>query len=186
MKEISFAAGEILFAVIWSAIRASLWIYRKKIDWKRELQLLIMYINLAVIIRYIFYPFPLLNGKVQPLLFDAGRVYPFKLNLVPFVNITDYAIKSDIYINIIGNTVMFIPSGILLPVLYRELDRAWKVIGAGALMSLCIELIQLLFYVRTTDVDDLILNTAGCIAGYLIYVLARSIIRRWHRTELTE
>ena len=38
------------------------------------------------------------------------------------------------------------------------------------------ELLQLPFFDRATDIDDLILNTAGCAAGYLIYAAVRRIL----------
>ena len=41
-------------------------------------------------------------------------------------------------------------------------------------MSLSIELLQLLFSDRTTDINDLILNTLGAAAGYCIYALVCS------------
>ena len=44
-------------------------------------------------------------------------------------------------------------------------------VGGG--ISLCIEIIQLPFSVRATDIDDLILNTVGVIVGYGIYALIR-------------
>lgn len=68
---------------------------------------------------------------------------------------------------------MFIPSGIVLPIVYKRLDTFCKVILAGAGISLCIEIIQLPFSVRATDIDDLILNTIGVIVGYVIYTLAQ-------------
>ena len=64
-------------------------------------------------------------------------------------------------------------TGILLPVVFRRLDRFPKVLLAGAGLSLCIELLQLPFSVRASDVDDLILNTLGVIVGYGIYALFR-------------
>ena len=42
-------------------------------------------------------------------------------------------------------------------------------VGGG--ISLCIEIIQLPFSVRASDVDDLILNTAGGVLGYWCYML---------------
>jgi glycopeptide antibiotics resistance protein len=49
------------------------------------------------------------------------------------------------------------------------------VLLAGAGFSLIIEIIQLLFYDRVTDIDDLILNTLGFAAGYGIYVLVKTV-----------
>ena len=70
---------------------------------------------------------------------------------------------------------MFIPSGIVLPIVYKRLNTSWKVILAGAGISLCIEIIQLPFSVRATDIDDLILNTIGVIVGCGIYTLVQCL-----------
>ena len=69
-------------------------------------------------------------------------------------------------INIVGNIVLFIPIGILIPILWKIKDR--YVILIGFLISLSIEITQL-FLDRVTDVDDLILNTLGVIIGVLVY-----------------
>ena len=39
-------------------------------------------------------------------------------------------------------------------------------------MSLAIEIFQLPFADRTSDVDDLIMNTLGVVTGFVIYVIA--------------
>ena len=131
-----------------------------------------MLINLAVLIRFVFYPFFTVNGKVQPLIINMGSIQPLRINLIPLVNILDYDIKREATINIIGNISMFIPTGIIMPILYKRLDRFWKVLLAGAGLSFGIEMIQLLFPGSVTDIDDLILNAAGVAIGYGIYKLA--------------
>ena len=131
-----------------------------------------MLINLAVLIRFVFYPFFTVNGKVQPLIINMGSIQPLRINLIPLVNILDYDIKREATINIIGNISMFIPTGIIMPILYKRLNRFWKVLLAGAGLSFGIEMIQLLFPGSVTDIDDLILNAAGVAIGYGIYKLA--------------
>jgi glycopeptide antibiotics resistance protein len=101
-----------------------------------------------------------------------GSIQPLRINLIPLVNILDYDIKREAAINIIGNISMFIPTGIIMPILYKRLDRFWKVLLAGAGLSLMIEMIQLLFPGSVTDIDDLILNAGGVAIGYGIYKLA--------------
>ena len=171
MIEISFLGGELALALFWLAVRLVLALVRGRVDWKREALLLLMYINLAVILRITFYPMRRAAGQVQPLLFDPAAVWPFRVNLVPFRQLFNYASKRVLLLNVIGNAAMFIPTGILLPILDRRLDSFWKVVGAGALISLCIELLQLPFAVRASDVDDLLLNTLGVALGYGIYAL---------------
>ena len=175
MVEIPFLFLEFIFASIWLVIRSVVWTKQKRIDWKREAVLLLMYINLAVIIRFAFFPMSKVDGLVQPLIFDIATAFPFRVNLVPLVNLFDYNSKRDLLVNVIGNVAMFIPSGIVLPIIYRRLDTFVKVLLAGGGISLCIEIIQLPFSVRATDIDDLILNTVGVIMGYGIYVLIRYV-----------
>ena len=62
-----------------------------------------------------------------------------------------------------------------MPIVYKRLDHFGKVIAAGAFLSLCIELIQLPFADRVTDIDDLILNTLGVAIGYGVYSLVKRI-----------
>ena len=175
MIEISFVFVELVYTAIWIIIRFAIWIKKKHIDWKREVVLLLMYINLAVIIRFVFFPMSKLDGQVQPLIFDIATAFPFRVNLLPLVNLFDYDSKRDLLLNVIGNVAMFIPSGIVLPIIYKRLDSFVKVILVGGSISLCIEIIQLPFSVRASDVDDLILNTVGVTIGYGIYALIRSV-----------
>ena len=49
------------------------------------------------------------------------------------------------------------------------LKKQGKVTLVGFLISLCVELIQLPFASRASDIDDVILNTLGVIIGYIIY-----------------
>ena len=158
--------------MLWLLIRGMIWIQQKKIAGKREAVLLLMLVNLAVLIRFVFYPFFTVNGKVQPLIINMGSIQPLRIILIPLVNILDYDIKREAAINIIGNISMFIPTGIIMPILYKRLDRFWKVLLAGAWLSFGIEMIQLLFPGSVTDIDDLILNAAGVAIGYGIYKLA--------------
>ena len=170
MLEISFFTAELIFTLIWIIVRIIVWIRQKRIDWKRESVLLLMYINLAVIIRFVFFPKALENGHVQPLIYDPAAVFPLRVNLIPLVHLFDYDNSRDFVWNTVGNVTMFIPTGIVLPVVYKKLNSFGKVVAAGAFISLCIEILQLPFASRAYDIDDLILNTLGVIAGYGIYV----------------
>lgn len=178
MIKISFLTGELIFAFVWLALRAITWIVKGRIDWKREAVLLLMYINLAVIIRFVFYPFFAADGHVQPLIIERDRIFPPRVNLVPFVHITEYDAKREALINIIGNVFLFIPSGIILPAVYKKLDSFRKAVLAGAGISLLIETVQLLLPNSVTDIDDLILNVFGVIIGCAVFSLVKALIKR--------
>ena len=76
----------------------------------------------------------------------------------------------------LGNIGMFLPIGFFTALLWRR-GRLWRSTLVGFLTSLSIETIQL-FIDRGTDLDDLILNTVGAAAGYLLYRLIRTIAPR--------
>ena len=177
MIKISLLTGELCFTVLWLISRGMIWMQQKKVVWKREALLLLMYINLAVLIRFVFYPFFTVNGEVQPLIINMSSLQPLRVNLIPLVNILDYDIKREAAINIIGNISMFIPTGVIMPILYKRLDCFWKVLLAGAGLSFVIEVIQLLFPGSVTDIDDLILNTLGVAVGYGVYAACKRLKR---------
>ena len=178
MISISLITGELIFALLWLIYRGIAWCVQKRICWKKEALLLLMYINLAVIIRFVFYPFFAVEGQVQPLIIQTSEIFPPRINLIPFLHIIDYETKREALINIIGNVALFIPTGIILPILYKRLNSFWKVLLAGAGISFCIEVIQLLLPNSVTDVDDILLNTAGVIIGYAGYSLVARLIKR--------
>jgi len=178
MVEISFVFLTSFITVLWLLIRIVVWARQRRVDWKREAQLLLVYVCIMVITRVTFFPFAKVDGAVQPLLFDVTRIFPPRINLIPMVHLLDYPNLRDILLNVIGNTTMFIPVGIVWPVVYQKLDRHWKVIAAGVGYPLCIEILQLPFYDRVSDVDDLILNSVGFLMGYGIYLLVRKCKHR--------
>ena len=177
MIEISFVTGQCVVAAAWIVFRAAAYLKNKKIDWRFEGIQLLFLINLLVIYRITFHPFAKLGGQVQPLLFDVSRIFPPRINLLPIVYLFDYPVFREALVNLIGNTAMFLPLGIVWPSVFRQLDTHGKVIAAGAGYSLLIEIVQLPFFDRVTDIDDLILNSLGFLAGYGIYLLARAVNR---------
>jgi glycopeptide antibiotics resistance protein len=72
-------------------------------------------------------------------------------------------------LQVVGNFIMLLPIGIYFPVLYRSLRRFIPVVFAAFAVSLTIELLQLATKYRSADVDDLLLNTAGAVVGFMIY-----------------
>ena len=183
MIRISYISMAVFISIIWCLVRVICAIKTKRVDWKRELQLLLVYICVVVVARFAFFPFSKVNGAIQPLVFESVKVFPFRINWIPFVSLLDYPEMRDVLINVIGNTAMFVPLGIVWPCVYKVLDTHGKVIAAGIGVSLCIEILQLPFYDRISDVDDLLLNSLGFIIGYLLYLLAKLISEKVSRIK---
>ncbi len=88
-----------------------------------------------------------------------------QINLVPFREIARGIRAIDHgygIVNIWGNLVVFLPIGALTMLLARV--RWWAAVGLCALLSLGIEVTQH-FLGRSSDVDDVILNTIGGAIG---------------------
>ena len=162
-----------LITTLWILVRCAANRRRGYFSWKRELQLILVYICIVVVTRFTFFPFSKVNGLVQPLLFDSANVFPPRINLVPIVYLMDYEIRREALINVIGNTAMFVPLGIIWPSVFRKLDTPAKVISAGVGLSAFIEILQLPFFDRVSDIDDLLLNSLGYLVGYGIYLIVK-------------
>ncbi len=83
-----------------------------------------------------------------------------------------------VFLNLFGNILIFIPFAAILPVLFRGMRKAYRTIGLGILVSLWIEMLQLVTRVGSFDVDDILLNAVGCAAGYVIFAVCNQIRRR--------
>ena len=173
MFSVNYPTLVVLITLAWCVVRALCAARNKTLRPRREAQLIVVYICLVVVARFTFFPFSKVDGVIQPLVFDAERALPPRINLIPFVNLLDYAVKREAVLNVVGNTAMFLPLGIVWPVCFRQLNTPGKAIAAGAGVSLTIELLQLPFFDRVSDVDDLILNTLGFALGYGLYRLFR-------------
>ena len=167
MFEITYKGLFIFITLAWIAARAVCGIKNRKADWKYEAKLLTVYICLVVIARIVYFPMRLVEGRIASLVLDIDKIFPLWINLIPIVHLFD--VYDGWLINIIGNVTMFIPVGLVWPLCFKKLDTVGKTVLAAAGFPLFIEITQLPFYDRCSDVDDLIMNTAGIFIGALIY-----------------
>ena len=167
MFEITYKGLFIFITLAWIAARAVCGIKSRKADWKYEAKLLTVYICLVVIARIVYFPMRLVEGRIASLVLDIDKIFPLWINLIPIVHLFD--VYDGWLINIIGNVTMFIPVGLIWPLCFKKLDTVGKTVLAAAGFPLFIEITQLPFYDRCSDVDDLILNTAGIFIGAIIY-----------------
>ncbi|MFE6735648.1 VanZ family protein [Microbacterium sp. NPDC057650] len=77
----------------------------------------------------------------------------------------------------LANVAMFMPLGALTAVAWPRLNAGW-IIGAGAVFSTVIELVQLTMPSRYSTVSDVIANTTGMAVGALVAVAWRRARRR--------
>lgn len=101
------------------------------------------------------------SGSIWDLVMRNFEFNAETINLVPFSG----EINKSIYFM---NLIVLIPFGILVPLIFKD-RTVWKVMISGLLFSFLIEFSQLFNLIRTTDIDDLILNTAGALIGACIW-----------------
>lgn len=95
---------------------------------------------------------------VQFLRFDVN------LNLIPFAGMLADGK------NTLLNVALFVPLGVLLPMLWSHYRRGSRVLVFSLGMTCAIELTQLLTF-RATDINDVIANTLGGMVGWGVYRL---------------
>ncbi|MEK4513442.1 MULTISPECIES: VanZ family protein [Paenibacillus] len=119
--------------------------------------------------------FPFLYGQLLKALENPNRVFGSGArvgNLVPFKEITnamgDISLSNPhSLINLVGNIAIFIPFGMFISVLFHQNGATFRrVLILSFCLSLSLEVAQLVLYIGTFDVDDLILNTSGGVIGY--------------------
>ncbi|WP_270182651.1 VanZ family protein [Alkalihalobacillus sp. CinArs1] len=71
--------------------------------------------------------------------------------------------------NIIGNVLLFMPLGFLVPLVHRKCRSVIVITLIGLLISTSIELLQYLAAQRIFDIDDILLNGFGAVVGYGVY-----------------
>ena len=99
------------------------------------------------------------------------------VNLIPLNSYFHYAKNTYLMevaaINIL-NVALFIPIGLLSGYGFRNIT--WKkVLSIGALLSVFIEILQLILKCGLCEIDDVLHNAAGCMIGYGVYKLCSKL-----------
>lgn len=160
MEDLYFYGYEFLSAFIPFLIVLAVFIYSRK---KKGIDISKIYCTMLVIFSiYIISVYHFTGaGTIYNGLTYQLEVRKDLLNLVPFSSNIDF-------IGYFLNVVLFVPLGILSPLIYKKMDKLRYILGTGLGFSILIELSQLLNN-RRTDIDDLILNTVGAIIGFILY-----------------
>lgn len=153
-----------------------------KYKFKKLFYATLLYFYGVVIFHITILPIPLDSIVVESLqMLSENNVY---IQLIPFSDIFTYNIYSFIK-QTVGNIVMFIPLGFLLPLLFIKCRDFKSLIKYSFAISLLIESIQLilsLFLIkapfRIFDINDLLLNTLGGITGYILYINVKKIFKK--------
>lgn len=131
---------------------------KDRIQPDREIILLGFYVYLVMLYAQTF----IFNSGANQIKFIPFEIIVSQISEMQLTRIT----YREFIFNILGNVGVFVPIGIFVPVLFKK-DICGTAV-TGAFISLCIETGQIPID-RTTDIDDIILNTSGAVIGYGIY-----------------
>lgn len=108
---------------------------------------------------------------------DSLGWFSGSFNFVP--SLYKYLVKSELSIGtwvqdmLIGNVLMFIPMGILIPLVFKKTNIK-NIFIISIFIPLSIEVLQPIVG-RSFDIDDIIMNFIGIVIGYLIILIFRKI-----------
>ncbi len=109
------------------------------------------------------------------LLTVTGIGFTSTMNFRPNISWTPFVGMITGPIDTILNVILFVPLGFFLPLLYKEYHNIKAVALTGLLLSLAIEFVQM-FDWGSSDINDLMTNTAGACIGFLINCLLSKIL----------
>ena len=72
------------------------------------------------------------------------------------------------------NALIFVPLGVYIAALFPK-GSALAHIGAGCAVSVLFEALQFVFALGATDITDVLMNTAGCAFGVLLWAILHRI-----------
>lgn len=114
----------------------------------------------------------------------SNRTYHY--NLILFKEIKRFIVYRQelglfaVTANLIGNVLIFLPFGMLVPFLTKRFKKFWSVVLLTFELSVLVELVQLMTKVGSCDVDDILLNTIGGMLGFVCYAIAVRCRRKIH------
>jgi glycopeptide antibiotics resistance protein len=133
----------------------------------------------ALFITYVVVLLEVVLGFNRLGVLGADFVLSAHINLVPLRTIGEIAqpgVAAKAIGQVVGNILLFVPLGVLLPLTVARFRTFRSVLVAGLLISAGIEVMQLALLLarlmnRSADIDDVILNTIGAVLGYSIWAL---------------
>lgn len=114
----------------------------------------------------------------------TGVSSEYRYNLVLFKEINRFIEYREelgafaVFTNLFGNILIFLPFGFFISMASKS-RGFFMTLFASFGLSLCVEVFQLITRVGCFDVDDLLLNTIGGVAGYILFSMC-NMVRRQH------
>lgn len=160
----------LLAGILYSIILLLLWIFKKRSSFNFKhglcefifIAYLISVLKITGIMGMTFYMDDVLSGL-------------FQTTLIPFVGAS---LKM-----LLLNFLLFVPYGFLLPIVFKKMKWSWnQSLFIGFLSTITIEILQI-FGGRFAEIDDIITNSFGTLAGYIILSSIKKVFCRDSRKK---
>ena len=159
---------------------------QRNIRWIRALFL----VYLLIVIKLIIFKYPMEQLRAIAATWRRDVILEGldTANFTPFKTIRmyiDYAYMLNSFENLVGNILVFVPFGFLLPYVWKKAGNFFVMLLNAFVFVLGIEVFQLFSAFGAFDVDDIILNCLGAVWGYLFYLIVEAIRRKriWERKQ---
>lgn len=145
----------------------------------------IFFVYLLIVIKLIIFKYPYEQLRTIAANWEKGVI----LNGLHTANFTlfktirmyiDYSYKLNSFENLVGNVVVFIPFGFLLPYVLKRGRNFFVMLLNAFFFVLGIEIFQLFSAFGAFDVDDILLNCLGAVIGYIIFMINNQMEKRMH------
>lgn len=148
---------------------------------------LIFFLYLVIVIKVIIFKYPLEQLREIASTWEKGVILEGldTANFTLFKTIRmyiDYSYMLNSFENLVGNIVVFIPFGFLLPYVFGWGRNFFVMLLNAFLFVFGIEIFQLFSAFGAFDVDDILLNCFGAVLGYIAY-LEYEMIKKWSRNK---
>ncbi|MGG0476115.1 VanZ family protein [Priestia aryabhattai] len=106
------------------------------------------------------------------------------VNIIPFHTLYEYFFQTNTNVdewnsvsllNLTANVILFLPLGFLVALIWRKYHSIKKGTILGLSVTCLIEFIQY-FIGRSSDIDDILLNTFGTVIGYVVLLIIQYLI----------
>lgn len=149
---------------------------KKSRKWLR----VIFFLYLLIVIRLIIFKYPFYRLEEIASSWEKGVILEGldTANFTLFKTIRmyiDYAYKLNSFENLVGNVIVFVPFGFLLPYVLTWGRNFFVMLLNAFVFVLGIEVFQLFSAFGAFDVDDILLNCVGAVLGYFIFLIWENI-----------
>ncbi len=147
----------------------------------------IFFLYLLVVLKVIIFKYPSDELKAIASTWEKGVILEGldTANFTLFKTIRmyiDYSYMLNSFENLVGNIVVFIPFGFLLPYVHERGKNFFVMLLHAFLFVLGIEVFQLFSAFGAFDVDDILLNCFGAVLGFMAYS-GYETMKIWRRNK---